>query len=251
MEYTIKSLANLAGISTRTLRYYDEIGLLKPIRVNSSGYRIYGELQVDILQQIMFYKEMELPLEEIREIIHNKNFNFESALIFHRERLLEKQAKIEKLLINVDKTLKSIKGDVNMTDKEKFEGFKEKMIKENEEKYGKEIREKYGEDTISKSNAKFKNMTKEQWDEINKVNEEFFKIAKIAFEKGDINSDEAKKMVETHKKWLSYFSDYCDDAHIGVTQMYVDDERFAAYYEPIGKGSNVFLRDATKAYYGK
>lgn len=251
MEYTIRSLANLAGITTRTLRYYDEIGLLKPVRINSSGYRIYGQVQVDILQQIMFYREMELPLEEIKEIIHNKNFNFERALVFHKERLIEKQAKIEKLIKNVDKTLKSIKGDINMSDLEKFEGFKEKMLKENEEKYGKEIREKYGEDTIRKSNEKFKNLTKEQWDEINKINEDLFKIAKIAFEKGDINSHEAKKMVETHKKWLSYFSDYSDDAHIGITQLYVDDERFAAYYESIGKGVNVFLRDATKAYYGK
>ncbi len=251
MEYTIKSLANLAGVSTRTLRYYDEIGLLKPVRINSSGYRIYGRAQVDILQQIMFYREMEIPLLEIKEIIHNKNFNFENALIFHRERLLEKQAKIKKLLINVDKTLKTIKGDINMDDKEKFEGFKEKMIKENEEKYGKEVREKYGEDTINKSNEKFRNMTKEQWDELNKINDDFFKIAKIAFEKGDVNSEEAKTMVETHKKWLSFFSDYSDEAHMGVTQLYVDDERFAKYYEPIGKDANVFLRDATRAYYGK
>ena len=68
MEYSIKSLAKLAGISTRTLRYYDEIGLLKPLRINSSGYRIYGDKEVDILQQILFYKALELPLEKIKEI---------------------------------------------------------------------------------------------------------------------------------------------------------------------------------------
>lgn len=81
MEYTVKSLAKLAGISSRTLRYYDEINLLKPCRVNSSGYRIYGEEEVDTLQQIMFYKEMGLPLEKIKEIISNKDFNQKNALI--------------------------------------------------------------------------------------------------------------------------------------------------------------------------
>ena len=65
MEYTIKNLAQLAGVSVRTLRYYDEIGLLKPCRVNLSGYRIYGEKEVDLLQQILFYKSIDMKLEEI------------------------------------------------------------------------------------------------------------------------------------------------------------------------------------------
>ncbi|MFR4998622.1 MAG: MerR family transcriptional regulator, partial [Clostridium paraputrificum] len=95
MEYTVKSLAKLAGISSRTLRYYDEINLLKPCRVKSSGYRIYGEEEVDTLQQIMFYKEMGLPLEKIKEIISNKDFNQKNALIAHRNKLKEEQLRIE------------------------------------------------------------------------------------------------------------------------------------------------------------
>ena len=80
MEYTIKKLAEIAGVSARTLRYYDEIGLLKPCRINSSGYRIYGQNEVDLLQQILFYKSMDMKLEEIQNLISKPNFNIEKAL---------------------------------------------------------------------------------------------------------------------------------------------------------------------------
>ena len=75
MKYTIKKLAELAGVSTRTLRYYDEIGLLKPCRVNSSGYRIYGQKEVDLLQQILLYRSLDMKLEDIHDIISNPNFD--------------------------------------------------------------------------------------------------------------------------------------------------------------------------------
>lgn len=80
MEYTIKKLGEIAGVSTRTLRYYDQIGLLKPCRINSSGYRIYGEKEVNLLQRIMFYKAMDMKLEKIQEIIQNPNFDMEKSL---------------------------------------------------------------------------------------------------------------------------------------------------------------------------
>ena len=88
MEYTVHKLARIAGISARTLRYYDEIGLLKPARINSSGYRIYGKAEVDRLQQILFYKELGVSLDLIREIIYSPSFDSLIALYEHRPRLL-------------------------------------------------------------------------------------------------------------------------------------------------------------------
>ena len=98
MEYSIKKLSEIAGVSTRTFRYYDEIGLLKPARVSSSGYRIYGKKQVDILQQILFYKELGMSLDEIKEIIQNPNFDRINALKEHKIKLLEKRKQIDMLL---------------------------------------------------------------------------------------------------------------------------------------------------------
>ena len=72
MEYTVSKLAKLSGVSARTLRYYDQIGLLEPKRVNPSGYRIYGEAEVNLLQQILFYRELEMSLNDIKDIVHSK-----------------------------------------------------------------------------------------------------------------------------------------------------------------------------------
>ena len=124
MEYSIKKLSEIAGVSTRTLRYYDEIGLLKPARVSSSGYRIYGKKQVDILQQILFYKELGMSLDEIKEIIQNPNFDRINALKEHKIELLEKRKQIDMLLDNVERTLLSVDGGCKMSDKEKTELLK-------------------------------------------------------------------------------------------------------------------------------
>ena len=91
MEYTVQKLSRLAGVSSRTLRYYDEIGILKPARINSSGYRIYGQMEVDRLQQILFYKELGVNLKDIKEIINLPTFDGIAALRQHRQKLLEKR----------------------------------------------------------------------------------------------------------------------------------------------------------------
>ena len=91
MEYTINKLAQLAGISTRTLRYYDELGLLKPSRISTSGYRIYGGTEIARLQQILFYREMEVPLEEIRKILDSSDYDDTTSLEMHLKALMEKQ----------------------------------------------------------------------------------------------------------------------------------------------------------------
>lgn len=142
MEYTVQKLGRLAGISTRTLRYYDEIGILKPARMNSSGYRIYGQDEVNKLQQIMFYRELGVNLDMIKDIITSENFDKAAALHEHHKKLLAQREQLDLLIANVEKTMEYQKGRLNMSDKEKFEGFKKNMIDENEQKYGKEIREK-------------------------------------------------------------------------------------------------------------
>src|SRR5690606_1876664 len=110
MEYTVQKLAKLAGVSTRTLRYYDEIGILKPARINSSGYRIYGQAEVDKLQQILFYRELGVQLESIKEILSSPSFHAVNALKEHRAKLLEKRQQLDLLIANVDKTIASKEG---------------------------------------------------------------------------------------------------------------------------------------------
>ncbi|HAM79736.1 MerR family transcriptional regulator [Ornithinibacillus bavariensis] len=251
MEYTVNKLASMSGVSGRTLRYYDQIGLLKPARINSSGYRIYGQQEVDLLQQILFYRELEVSLEDIMEIINQPNFDRSKALKNHYEHLKQKRARLDKIMATVEKTIASMEGGTPMQDIEKFEGFKEKLIEENEQKYGKEIREKYGDDTVEASNAKLRGMSQEDYDAMTKLGEEIMVLLEKAYHTGDPASAEAQLVAEKHKEWLMYsWSTYSKEAHAGLADMYVADERFTAYYDKAVKGGTKFLRDAIRIYLG-
>lgn len=249
MEYTVQKLAKMAGISSRTLRYYDEIGILKPARINSSGYRIYGKQEVSRLQQILFYRELGVSLENIKDILTSPSFDSTEALLEHRRELLAKREQLDVLIANVDKTIAESEGRIIMSDKEKFEGFKKNLIDENEKKYGKEVREKYGDEQVERSNKIFKNMTKEQYDEFERLGTDILDTLKAAFATGDPAGELAQKAADLHRQWLSFaWGSYTREAHAGVAQMYVDDERFTAYYDKEQPGLAVFLRDAVMIY---
>ncbi len=250
MDYTINNLSKLAGVSTRTLRYYDEIGLLKPKRLSSSGYRIYGENEIDLLQQILFYKELDLPIEKIKSIVNSKSFDCVEALNEHKKNLLEKQKQLEKLLKNVDQTLLSLKGGGEMSDIEKFEGFKKDIIQKNEEKYGREIRDKYGDEKVNESNKKFTSLSKEQYNASERIRIEVNEKLIEAMKTNDPSSELAMQVVRLHKEWLGFFGAYSPQAHLGIGQMYVDDPRFTMYYDENAKqGAAEFLNKAIGEFY--
>ncbi len=251
MEYTVQELSRLAGVSTRTLRYYDEIGVLKPARINSSGYRIYGEAEVDKLQQILFYGELDVELRTIKKIMSSDNFDSIAALREHREKLLAERKRLDKLIATIDKTIQSKEGRIIMSDREKFEGFKRELIEENERKYGKEAREKYGDQAVDRSNEKLLNMTPEDYARFEKLSSELMETLKEAFKTGDPAGELAQKAADLHRQWLSFFWDsYTREAHAGLAQMYVDDERFTEYYDKEQPGLAKFLRDAIHIYTG-
>ena len=250
MEYTVRRLANLAGISTRTLRYYDHIGLLKPRRINSSGYRLYGEKEVDLLQQILFYKSMDMNLEEIQHIISHPDFDISAALMQHHQRLIARRNQLDQLISTVEKTIRSNKGEIKMSDSEKFKGFQKEKLAENEAKYGKEIREKYGKETVETSNKKFMNMSEEDFKRMGDIEVEMLESLKNVVKTKDLESDAAKNVYEKHKAWLTFtWPEYSPQAHIGLAQMYVEDERFASYYnDKAGAEVVTALRDIIVKY---
>lgn len=249
MEYAIQKLAKLSGISTRTLRYYDEIGLLKPARLSSSGYRIYGGAQVCRLQQILFYRELGVGLEEIGKILDSPKFSAAEALRRHRELLLQQRARLDLLIRNVEKTLACEKGERSMTDSEKFDGFKENLVKQNERCYGKEIREKYGAEAVERSNRKLFGMTRQKYGQFQNIEQLLNKSLLDAFQTGDPAGETAQKAASLHREWLSFtWETYTPEAHAALAQMYVDDPRFTAYYDRMQPGLAEFLRDAVKIY---
>jgi len=239
----------MSGVSARTLRHYDEIGLLKPMRLAESGYRIYGSNEVNSLQQILIYKELGFSLSDIKNLLELPGVSIEEVYSSHLFDLHKKKAQLDILINNVEKSIAAMRGEITMSDKEKFEGFKQGLIDTNEEKYGDEIRAKYGDDTIDRSNAKMKGLTKEQYDEVQRLSDELSDILKSALEQGDPASDLAREACELHRQWLCCFWDsYTKEMHRAVAQMYVDDPRFSEYYDKIAPSCAVFLRDAVHVY---
>ncbi len=251
MKRKVKEVADLVGISVRTLHHYDEIGLLSPEESTESGYRLYSEDDLELLQQILFFRELDFPLKKIKEVINSPSFDRQEALRLHRKMLLEKRRRIEQMVKTIDKTLQHMKGEIQMTDEEKFEVFKEKLINDNEQKYGEEIREKYGDDTAAASNAKLRGMSQEDYQSMTNLEKEILSLLQKAYTTGDPASDLAQEVAAKHKAWLMYsWSSYSKEAHVGLAEMYVADERFAAYYDKSVKGGAKFLRDAILIYLG-
>jgi DNA-binding transcriptional MerR regulator len=252
MEYSGNKLTKMSGVSARTLRYYDEIDLLKPKRVASSGYRIYGQDEVDTLQQILFYRELGFSLDEIKNILQAPGFDRQQSFMRHLARLQIKRKRLDEMINNVTRSLATMKGEVTMTDTEKFEGFKQSLINENERKYGTEIRERYGDTAMEESNTHLNGMTREQYDESENLRVAFEETLKAAFENGNPAGEQAQKACDLHRQWLCvFYPGYNKEYHKGLGEMYVSDERFRANYDKIAPGCTEFLRDAINIYCGK
>lgn len=142
-QYSVGTLANMAGISVRTLHHFEAQGLLHPKRL-ANGYRVYGTTETNRLQQILLYREMGVSLSDIRQILDDPSFDQKAVLIQHLKELQARKIHIERLIKSVTKTLESLEGGTPMSTEEKFEAFKQDLIDKNEKKYGAEVR-KVGE----------------------------------------------------------------------------------------------------------
>jgi DNA-binding transcriptional MerR regulator len=123
MSYTVNKLAKLSGVSIRTLRFYDAIGLLKPAFYGTNNYRYYDEEQILILQQILFYREIGFPLSDIQRIINSDDFNKIDALISHKHILAQSLDRTKKLIQTIDQTIAHLRGERIMRNEELFSGF--------------------------------------------------------------------------------------------------------------------------------
>jgi len=252
VEYSSNKLSKMSGVSPRTLRYYDEINLLKPARIASSGYRIYGQDEVDRLQQILFYRELDFSLDDIKKLISFPDFDRQQAFSSHLSELQLKRQRLDSLIFNVTKSIATMKGETTMTDQEKFEGFKKDLIIENEKKYGAEVREKYGDKSVDKSNAHLMGLPQWQYDEGERLRILAEDTLKSALEISNPASELAQEACDLHRQWLAIYNpEYSKEYHKSLGEMYVADERFKAYYDNIAPGCAEFLRDALNIYCAK
>src|SRR3990170_4415689 len=144
MAYTVKAVANMAGITIRTLHHYDRVGLLKPASVSPSGYRLYSEADLERLQQILFFRELGFGLGEIRAILDDPSFDRREALVTQKRLLIEKQRRLGSLVALIDVSIDAMERGTKLDKDTMFEGFDESKIKE----YTEEARARWGSENV-------------------------------------------------------------------------------------------------------
>ncbi len=246
MEYSIQALSRLSGVTTRTLRWYDQIGLLKPARVAQSGYRYYGPEEVDRLRDILYYRALGVELAQIRECLNDPSFDRLSALRGHLRALEARRCQLDRLIRSVRDTIRCEERNERMNDKQKFEAFKEQTLMQYEKAYGREVREKYGDAQANEAIAAVRNLTQAQYAEWTKLGEAICRRLEAAVKAGlSPLSEEGEAIVALHRRWLTVTGNAYDTAkHRGLAELYVTDERFTAYYDRETPGCARFLRDA-------
>ena len=248
MEYSIQELSRMAGISTRTLRYYDETGLLKPSRVTQAGYRYYGTPEVDRLQQILYYRERGFQLHTIQKILQDRDFDKLRAMEDHLMALKQRQEETAALIRTVEQTIRHMKGECNMADREKFKALKKSLVHGNEIKFGPEARAKYGDAQVDAANQSMLGLSEEAFARWQALEQQILSALEQAVESGlAADSDMAKEIAELHRDWLRFtLPGYTPAQHKGIAALYVADERFRQYYDRRIPGCAQWLSDAVQ-----
>ena len=244
--YTIGELAGLSGVSVRTLRFYEEEGLLTPAREAANGYRRYTSKDVDRLQEIMLLRHLGVAVRDIGPLLSTSAYERRHALSRHLVKLRAERDRLVELIKTVERTLAHLEGETDMTDTEKFEGFKHELVEDNERRYGAEARERYGDRAVDESNRKMLNMSEKDhaaWQELEvKIRE---MLEEVVCTPADPAGPEGERVCDLHRRWLSYtWPSYSAEAHRGLAEAYVEDERFTAYYDRNVPGCAAWLRDA-------
>ncbi|HEX6304046.1 MAG TPA: MerR family transcriptional regulator [Anaerolineales bacterium] len=243
MAYTIKEIADLAGVTTRTLRYYDEIGLLEPADTGDNGYRYYDQGSLLRLQQILFFRELDVPLKDIHLIMSRPDFSLLRALEEHRASLENRAKRLGKLIDTVDRTIETIKGDQIMTAKDYFEGF-------DETQYEEEARQRWGNTPqYAQSQKKWASYSKEQKDAI-KVEGGRLTIRMVSDDPNASPDDpDVQAAIGEYHAYINKYFYTCDVEFLrNLADMWVEDPRFAINYERVREGGAEFVRQAVHIF---
>jgi DNA-binding transcriptional MerR regulator len=242
--YTVGTLARMAGVSVRTLHYYDEVGLLAPSSRSAAGYRLYSTEDLLRLQQILLFRELELPLEEVADILDDPHFDQVQALTNHRKAVEDRITRMQRLLTTIDRTLLRLTGEsMELTDEELYEG----LTKEEAERYQREAAERYDPAVVAESNQRIRKMSKAQWQALKAQGEVVTKAIADAMDKAPQDSS-VQALVARHFKWIGNFYTVTPQIYRGLSQLYVQNDEFRAFYERVAPGLADFLSAAMLHY---
>ncbi len=241
---TVQKLAKMAGISVRTLHHYDNIGLLKPVRRGDSGYRYYGKEELLRLQQILFFKELGLPLQLIQQILDEPEFDTIDALLYHKKQLKQHIKRYQTLLHTIDNTIDNLKNNKKMSNyDELYKGFPATEAAAWEQ----EVVEKYGRDKLEESKQKINAMTKAGLKAVQEESEEIYRQLAHAMNLPPSHT-EVQMLVHKHFGFMQNFFSCPVATYRGIGKLYVEDSRYTAFFERYRQGLAVFVHDAIQVY---
>jgi DNA-binding transcriptional MerR regulator len=241
--FTVKKLSEIAGITPRALRYYDRIGLLKPSRVGANGYRYYDRNALLRLQQILFYRELDLPLEQIREILDRSDFDLAGALESHKAELARRRARLERLITTVDDTVLHLKGKKEMNDKQLFTAFSD----EDQPKMEAEAMQLYDPETVKASNRKWKAYPAEEKQRILDEGNAIYLEMEAAIPQGP-ESAAAQAGIERWRRHMDHFWTPSPDQLVALADHYSMEPRFKANFDKIDPRLAEFMGQAVRIY---
>jgi len=250
MSYTVNQVAKLAGVTLRTLRYYDKIRLLTPARTEG-GYRIYSPEDMERLQQILFFRELDFPLVKILEILSNPAFDRRAALNMQAQYLEKRGQRYLKLSQLAKQTLIDIEGGKKMTREDLFKGFNYDKMLEEQKQYQDEVKERWGNtEAYKESMAKTAQYTKEDWERINKIQMQNMKdLCDLYDSQVPPEDPRVQAAVDRARRFIcDNFYDCSIEAMSNLGQMYVADERFTAFYEKFAPGLAAYYNEAIQYY---
>jgi MerR family transcriptional regulator, thiopeptide resistance regulator len=241
--YTVKQLADMAGVSTRTLHYYDKIGLLTPSSVGENGYRYYKDEAVLRLQQILFFRELDFSIAELRAIIDGSDFDVLQALKAHRRALQRRIGRLGGLIQTIDRTMMHLKGTIKVDTKDLFEGFD----KAQQERYEQEAAEQFGEARVKESRRRWNSYSAEQKAQIGVEGDEIYRDL-VDFIGQDPASPQVQQIIARWHQHIRHFYEPTPEILLGLGQAYAEHPEFAAFYQRIHPELPEFLRDAIMHY---
>ncbi len=245
MKLTVKQLAEASGVSVRTLHHYHHIGLLIPAHIAENGYRYYGKAELMQLQQILIFRELEMPLAKVREILVLQGDELCEQLHTHKSLLLARAARTNELIATIDKTIKELKGDEEMKAKDFFKGFD--MSKQAE--YEKEIEEKYGRELLEESQKRTKGWSQQKQAEVMKNLDSLLRDFVGCLQKGsEEDSEETQALTKRHFAWINQFYDCSKETYLGLSDLYVQDPRFRKTHADYHDELPEYLSQAMKRY---
>ncbi|OJJ18747.1 hypothetical protein BKI52_24410 [marine bacterium AO1-C] len=244
--YSVKQLAELAGVSIRALHHYDQIGLLTPANKAESGYRYYGKAELLRLQQILFYKTLKYPLKQIKAILDDPDFDLMDSLEQQRQQILHEADRLQQLLVTIDKTIVGLQNQEQMiTDEELYEGF----TPEQKDTYRQEVTDRWGEDKLKEAEDRLKRLSSQQWTDVKAKGKEIeLLLADLMAQNQAVDSNIVQKAIDAHYAHMCEFWTPNKEQYLGLGKMYTEDERFKSHYEQYADGLAAYIYEGIKVY---